>query len=661
VHRSQVLIRRLRPLLLLLCIAVGVCAQQGADAFPTSADVLGFLNQVVDWRRGMIAANDLADEPGDLVYTADNEAAADQIAQIAFDYGRAQAALITPAPQPDQNDSASPTSATAKNLQQWQQNAEKQIADIRTELAAVSSQSVKNKAERDLHDAKVKELQSELALAQARLDTVRTLSTFTRSKSGKVKNSGSLPDDINALEQSVPGLVAAKSATTDNGNNGGNDNTAVKSQQASTQEAAAKAASVTADQKKNDTSGLVALIARSVALTRKGRSVDELDQSTRDLRSAVARFQAPLTAELVKTIKQANAIESAADNAKADELQLQREALDAYTASFKQLSSAIVPLGKDLFLLDTLDQRILQWRAYVKQRNRDVLRILAIRVALVLGVIIALLGFSELWKRGTFKYVHDMRRRSQFLLFRRIIVALVITFIIAFALVTEAGSLATYAGFLTAGLAVALQNVILSVVAYFFLIGRYGLHVGDRVTLSGITGDVFDIGLVRLHLIELAGTDNDMHPTGRSVVFSNSVILQPATSLFKLLPGSDFIWHEVTLSMSPSSDYSSIEKRLLAAVEGIYQTYKGRLRFTDPRNEGRRLNWSEPKPSSRLRLTDGGLELVIRYPVLLDSAGQIDDQVTRVILDAIAAETHVRLVPSTSPNLQMFEPPTRTT
>jgi len=35
----------------------------------------------------------------------------------------------------------------------------------------------------------------------------------------------------------------------------------------------------------------------------------------------------------------------------------------------------------------------------------------------------------------------------------------------------------------TAGVAVALQSVILSVAAYFFLIGRYGVKVGDRVTI----------------------------------------------------------------------------------------------------------------------------------------------------------------------------------
>ena len=54
---------------------------------------------------------------------------------------------------------------------------------------------------------------------------------------------------------------------------------------------------------------------------------------------------------------------------------------------------------------------------------------------------------------------------------------------------------------ITAGLAVALQNVILAVVAYFFLIGRYGVRVGDRITLAGVTGRVVEIVHTRVFFI----------------------------------------------------------------------------------------------------------------------------------------------------------------
>jgi small-conductance mechanosensitive channel len=72
--------------------------------------------------------------------------------------------------------------------------------------------------------------------------------------------------------------------------------------------------------------------------------------------------------------------------------------------------------------------------------------------------------------------------------------------------VSEFNSLATFAGFVTAGIAVGLQGVLLSIAAYFFVVGRYGIRVSDRISVAGVTGDVIDIGLVRLYLMELAGT-----------------------------------------------------------------------------------------------------------------------------------------------------------
>src|SRR5260370_9826248 len=118
-------------------------------------------------------------------------------------------------------------------------------------------------------------------------------------------------------------------------------------------------------------------------------------------------------------------------------------------------------------------------------------------------------------------------------------------------------------GFAAAGIAVALQNVILSIAGYFFLIGRYGIKVGDRVSVAGVTGDVIEIGLVKLSLMELAGSGNDRQPTGRVVVFSNAIVFQPSGNFFKQLPGTNFIWNEVSLTLAPDCDYRLAEKRLL--------------------------------------------------------------------------------------------------
>jgi hypothetical protein len=68
---------------------------------------------------------------------------------------------------------------------------------------------------------------------------------------------------------------------------------------------------------------------------------------------------------------------------------------------------------------------------------------------------------------------------GQFLLVRRAVVGFLSFTVILFGFVTQFNSLATFAGFITSGIAVGLQTILLSVAAYFFIIGRYGVKVGE--------------------------------------------------------------------------------------------------------------------------------------------------------------------------------------
>src|SRR5205807_7809300 len=194
---------------------------------------------------------------------------------------------------------------------------------------------------------------------------------------------------------------------------------------------------------------------------------------------------------------------------------------------------------------------------------------------LVLGfALTVVIVLSEIWRQATLRYVHEARRRYQFLLLRRIVLWIAIGITVAFALATEIGSLATFAGLITAGIAVALQNVILAIAGYFFLIGKYGVKVGDRIEISGVAGDVVDIGLIRLHLMEIAGSGADRQPTGRVVVFSNSIVFQPGASFYRQIPGTNFLWHQLTLTLASEADYTTAEKRLREAIEHVYEHYK---------------------------------------------------------------------------------------
>jgi small-conductance mechanosensitive channel len=392
-------------------------------------------------------------------------------------------------------------------------------------------------------------------------------------------------------------------------------------------------------------------------LRRKLSALDDNLRHTDQLAQAAKALRAPILAKVKELTQKGDDVAAQPDSQDPAVLAQQRKDLDALTAQFKQLSASMLPLGKQSILLDVYKRSTTNWRstvqsAYESEGKGLLLRLLVL--ALILG---AVMGISELWRRATFRYITDARRRYQFLLIRRIALWCLIAIIVATSFASELGAITTFAGLLTAGIAVALQNVILSVAGYFFLIGKYGVRAGDRVQIAGVTGEVVDIGLVRLQVMEMGGGLSP-RPTGRVVAFSNAVVFQAGAGMFKQIPGTSFLWHEITLTLDGNGDYRQVEKRMLDIVNKVFAEYKDRME-TQRRSVERSLNstLSSFTPESRLHLTQTTLEVVIRYPVELGSAAEIDDRITRELLDAIERDPKLRLQISGGPTLKIEEQP----
>ena len=247
-------------------------------------------------------------------------------------------------------------------------------------------------------------------------------------------------------------------------------------------------------------------------------------------------------------------------------------------------------------------------------------------------------------------------RRYQFLLLRKIALWFVIGLVIIFGFASEIGSLATFAGLLTAGIAVALQNVILAVVGYFMLIGKFGIGIGDRVQVSGITGRVIEISLMRLHVLELTGIGTDAQPTGRMVAFSNSIAFQTAAGLFKQVPGTSFVWRESKFTLACDSNSQMVEQRLLAAIDTAFHDVdkKSFEQLGHQMEESlTSIDVGRLIPRLRFSLTTAGLEVILRFPVELRLAEEIDDRLTRELLRAIEMEPKLKIVAAALPAVEL--------
>ena len=524
-------------------------------------------------------------------------------------------------------------SAPPQRYQELYRQAQAADDELRQTLAELQSakdqlQTAKG-AERPKLQAQIDELQSEINLAQTRSKSLHDLLQFTGSASG---SAGNLVSQIDQLQRSVPELESSTEKNT---------------------AAAPSAGTVNVASLRNQPSGILGLSEELFSLSGKLHTLEQREKATDALVQTSQRLRAPLTSVLTAAAQQGEDAAKQADTSDAAQLEQLKSRLDSLAADFRQYSSVILPLSRQSVVLDLYRATLNRWHGAVQNEMSATMRRLMLRIAIFGGVMVLVLALSAAWGRAVLRYVHDARRRYQFLMLRRIIVWCVMGITIAFALATEVGSIATFAGLITAGIAVALQNVIMAIAGYFFLIGKYGVRVGDRVQISNVTGDVIDIGLIRLHLIEVGGAETDRQPTGRVVVFSNAVVFQPTASFFKQIPGTSFVWHEVSLTLAPESEYTHAESRMIGAVEKVFAEYRESIE-RQHREMERTLSVAVavPRPRSRLRLTQTGLEVVIRYPVELENAAEVDDRITRELLRALEEKPKLKLVGTGVPNIQ---------
>jgi len=590
---------------------------------------LHHLNQVINWYRH-VSGIQAVGLPTDAIYQDNAHTLGTQAVRLAFQSAKAESVLLTAQQKASGTRESTSSNTQAQNLAQMRSRASGQIDQIQSQITDVEQQIEKAKgAQRDTLVAQRDALQGQLELQKALLDAIEKMASFIETNGETAEG---LEGGINQLAKSIPEVLGTNPA-----------------QQKTATQVAPTPAKPTLT-----TSG--GLISDAVSLYDYMRAVHEIDKLVRETdytREIAERLRTPFRDALRSTIQEGQRLANQPPATDPAALQSEQKEFQALTGRVKQLLDALLPLSQESIVLSDGRTNFEQWRSSVARESTYILRSVLMRVLGIAIALVLILVLSDVWRRVTFRYINDPRRRRQFLVLRRIVIGFLIVIVLIVGFVSEFSSLATFAGFITAGIAVGLQAVLLSVAAYFFIIGRYGIRVGDRISVAGVTGDVVDVGLVRLYLMELAGTGLDFYPTGRIVVFSNSVLFQTATPLFKQIPGTEYAWHEVAMSIAPGGNHKAAEDKLVAAVNSVYAQYKEDIERQHAGIERRvDIQVQVPRPQPRLQFIDTGLELVVRYPVDVRRAADIDEEMTRQVLKLVETDVGLKAAVSGTPRIR---------
>jgi small-conductance mechanosensitive channel len=372
-------------------------------------------------------------------------------------------------------------------------------------------------------------------------------------------------------------------------------------------------------------------------LADKLRIIDTADRRTAALQNTFTQIGAPPQEKIKALSAQGDALAAQADSSSGAASKGVRDQFDTLAWLFKQTAAIVIPLSREDVLLGQYRRNLSTWRDNVESQYFDALKALGVRVAILLGLLAAVFAGAEAWRRGVLRYVQEPRRRYQLLLVRRIVCWALAVAIVGFTVATDLGSLATFAGLLTAGLAVAMQSVLVSIVGYFFLIGKYGIRVGDRVQIGNVSGEVVDVGLVRLHLMELSDQP-PRGPTGRIVAFANSIVFQASGGIFKHIHGVNLAWHDITLTLPSKADPYAMKEKLSAAANQVLSEYSEDIaRQTREIQKTTSLNAGHAAQTQvQLRFSASAVEALVRYPVQLQHAAEIDERMSQELMTAVA-------------------------
>jgi small-conductance mechanosensitive channel len=591
-------------------------------------NVISFLGAAIGWYRQLNIETGLVEEPSESLYLAADQALAEDIVKLAFDYADSQAALVAKFGQIAQQTTASKTTGTAAAIEDRLAQARGQMDNLQAQVKELNARMrATPRRQQDQLARQLVAAQAEVELARSRVDFLTTITEFERGNSA-ASSSNSLQAQVDELRRSLQTEANVKP----------------KPQQPAPGKEVV------------EPNGLIGLGEHLIDLRTKVNTIDQRQDGTTNFAKLVARTRMALEQSLIAVDNSAQQLSRLALGSDRATIEQRKKDFEQLITRRKLVGASLLALTKQHLLLNRYTDNLGQWRRLVMRHSSQVLQALLVHLGGLLALAGLIAGLALIWRRLAERYVEDANRRRQILKIRDVTVVILVIILLLFNFTTELSALATVVGFAAAGIAVALQDVILSIAGYFRLSGRFGIKHGDRVELQGVRGEVVELGLTKLTLLEMSGDAMQSGPTGRLVMIPNSSVFREK---FLNHPGhSLIIWRELRFTLSPECDYRVVEKQLLEVVEEVFARYRDAARSQlqeIERNLNTRIDTG--RPQSRVRLAAEGLQITLRFPVDVRSEAQVVDEISRRLLDYIEREPRLRFVPSGAPNIQSIPAP----
>ena len=175
-------------------------------------------------------------------------------------------------------------------------------------------------------------------------------------------------------------------------------------------------------------------------------------------------------------------------------------------------------------------------------------------------------------------------------------------------------SILTYLGILSAGLAIALQDPIVNLVGWLFIVTRRPFSVGDRVEVGDHSGDVIDMRLFQFSLLEIGKRIDAEQSTGRVLHMPNGLVFTSVIANYS--QGLPFIWNEIPILVTYESDWEKA-KAILTDVINAHAPHVDREMLKQKQIKEMRfvISYNNTAPAIYTKIESSGVLLTMRYLV----------------------------------------------
>jgi small-conductance mechanosensitive channel len=184
-----------------------------------------------------------------------------------------------------------------------------------------------------------------------------------------------------------------------------------------------------------------------------------------------------------------------------------------------------------------------------------------------IGVVVGLIILRWLFLRAIRRYIPETEDWYQTRRVATYITTIIAVVSLAFIWFDAFDEFATYLGLVSAGIAIALADLLKNMAGWLYIIVRRPLWLGDRVEVDGTRGDVVDVRLFRFTLMEIGEWVHADQSTGRLVHVPNGVLFTKPMANYT--EGFEYIWNEIPVTITFESNWERAKAILQKEIETV--------------------------------------------------------------------------------------------